>query len=125
MCVRFCDGDPMNPLHYEAIRRLGRCTFRVASWDKRFVGDMARLGEYDLLSPKQEANVERLAYRYRNQLAQQGYNVPDEFLQALAERRLADEGKNTADIKYHWVPDQKPALEPEKPNPQLPLLELP
>lgn len=110
----------MNPLHYEAIRRLARCTFRVASWDKRFVRDMARLGEYDLLTPKQVANVERLTYRYRRQLEGQGYRVPDEFLQALAERRLADEGKTLADVKYHWVPEQKPA---PKENSQLPLLE--
>lgn len=115
----------MNPLHYEALQHLRCCTFQVGSYDKRFVRDVGSLGEYDLLTPKQEAEVERLTFRYRRQLAGLGYRVPQFFKDAIEQRRLAAKAaiKTPDSVKYHWAPEQKP--EPVKENPQLPLLELP
>lgn len=58
----------MEPLHYKCIQALSKCTFIPGSFEKRFVRDMETLGEYDMLSKKQTAFLERLAWRYRQQI---------------------------------------------------------
>lgn len=60
----------MRPEHYHALRELASCTFLPGSWNKRFVRDLSTLGPYDLLSPKQEVTVERLAHLYRRQIGE-------------------------------------------------------
>lgn len=58
----------MNPETALKLRALSQCVFQVASWNKRFVRDLATLGAYDLLSPRQEACVHRFYWRYRRQI---------------------------------------------------------
>lgn len=58
----------MDPLHYRIIRLLALCTFLPGSHEKRFVRDMEGLGPYDMLSGKQSAYMEALAYKYRKQM---------------------------------------------------------
>lgn len=88
----------MNPLHYQALQKLCLCTFLPGSWDKRFVHDLGRLGEYDLLTPKQEACVEALAYRYCKQLKMLGFRLPGAFLDAVDQRRRAEKAKVVAEV---------------------------
>lgn len=58
----------MDPLHYRIIRALSLCTFLPGSHEKRFVRDIEGLGAYDMLSLKQAAYLEALAYKYRRQI---------------------------------------------------------
>lgn len=44
------------------------CRFQAGSWEKRFVHDVAVLGPYDLLSPRQQYKVDKLYWRYRRQV---------------------------------------------------------
>ncbi len=44
---------------------LARCSFLPGSWDKRFARDMAARTEF---SPRQAANIARLAWKYRRQM---------------------------------------------------------
>lgn len=64
----------MEPRHYQAIQKLARCRFLPGSFDKCFVRSMAMLGPYDLLSERQAEWVERMAYRYRRQMARMVVN---------------------------------------------------
>jgi hypothetical protein len=100
----------MDPLHYQALQCLRLCTFGVGSWDKRFVRDVSTLGEYDLLTPRQEESVERLAYRYRKQLAAHGYRVPQAFVQTWEERKRVEKAEATAKamptLKTYWLDKQ-------------------
>lgn len=61
----------MDALHWHIIQELRQCSFYPGSYDKRFARDMATLGEYDMLSPKQAALLERLAWRYRRQIGRE------------------------------------------------------
>jgi len=58
----------MTELHWQIIQGLRGCTFLPGSWDKRFARDMETLGPCDMLSPKQEVQLERMAWRYRRQI---------------------------------------------------------
>lgn len=65
----------MNPEERRAIRLLSRCTFPVASWDKRFVRDMAAKLQAELehventveLSERQHNCLMEKTHRYRRQ----------------------------------------------------------
>lgn len=60
------DGKrPMTERERAAVIALTKCSFLPASWDKRFVRDMADKAE---VSEKQAASIARLAWRYRKQL---------------------------------------------------------
>lgn len=104
----------MHSDHYQALKALSRCTFYPGSWDKRFVRDMAALGPYDLLTPKQEQNIERLTYCYRKQLGRLGYGAPVAFI----ERARAEKAARAQEIRHPWLPERP---QPETENPQLPL----
>lgn len=116
----------MHSDYYEALQALAKCVYQVGSYDKRFVHDLARLGPYDMLTLKQQNNIERLAFRYRRQLGGMKYSVPIAFIESMADRaKAAKAGERTPEeVKYHWVPEQRPQRTPEKPNPQM-TLELP
>lgn len=58
----------MDVLHWKIIRALERVRFYPGSWDKSFARDMAALGEYDMLTPKQGACLEGMAWKYRKQI---------------------------------------------------------
>ena len=48
---------------------LGRCNFLPGSWEKRFTRDVAAIAERGgELTPRQQENVERLAWKFRRQL---------------------------------------------------------
>lgn len=108
--------------YYEALKSLAKCTFQCGSYDKRFCQDLARLGPYDMLSIRQEQNIERLTYHYRRQLSFHGYGAPVAFIEAAMQRARAAIAARTQEAKYHFVPEQRPAT-PEPKNPQLTLLE--
>ncbi len=92
----------MTPGYYDTIQALShRVTFLPGSWDKRFVRDMATLGEYDLLTPKQQTQIERMAYRYRVQLNKRGFVIPNEVLEPHVER--IRQQPTPEHIKNHWV----------------------
>lgn len=91
----------MDDFHYQAIQALWRCRFLPGSYDKRFIKDMAQLGPYDMLSIRQEQNIERLAYHYRKQLARVGYHAPPELLEPYFERKRQQ--KTPDKIKNFWV----------------------
>lgn len=62
---------PMTDLERQRALHVGRCTFPVASWAKRFASDMesvARGSEPDI-TEREAAALERLAWTYRRQLA--------------------------------------------------------
>lgn len=63
----------MTPKEIDLAAALGRCRFSPASWDKRFANDMAGLALH-LVAPtiteKQAEHLQRLAHRYRGQLAE-------------------------------------------------------
>jgi hypothetical protein len=61
----------MDALYWTIIQELRKCSFYPGSYDKRFVRDMETLGEYDMLSPKQAALLERMAWRYRRQIGRE------------------------------------------------------
>lgn len=91
--------------HYDTIQALNcRVTFLPGSWDKRFARDMHRLGEYDLLTPRQQQQIERMAYRYRRQLNTRGFVIPIEVLEPHVDRLRQE--KTPDNIKYHWVKER-------------------
>lgn len=94
----------MHQEHYEALRALsGGVTYAVGSFDKRFARDLSGLGPYDMLTPKQEAQIERMAVRYRRQLSRLGYQAPHAW-HARYQERLRNEVVPTPDaVKYHWT----------------------
>jgi hypothetical protein len=51
------------------IHRLARCRLMVGSWDKRFIREITAFPGERTLSVKQAAMIEKLAYKYRRQLA--------------------------------------------------------
>lgn len=55
----------MTDIAHERAAALARCTFLPGSWDKRFVQDVWALEEFSTL---QEANINRLALKYRRQM---------------------------------------------------------
>lgn len=114
----------MHSDYYETLQALAKCRYQFGSYDKRFVHDLASLGPYDMLTLKQQNNIERLAFRYRRQLGGMKYRVPIAFVEAVADRaRAAKVGQRTPEeVKYHWLGGKAP--EPAKDNPQL-SLELP
>lgn len=88
----------MDPLHFTIIQSLQRVTFLPASFDKRFARDMGTLGAYDMLSPKQAALLEKMAWRYRRQIGRALVpkpNAPPKEPSAEELRKLKDwnEGK--------------------------------
>jgi hypothetical protein len=92
----------MESYHYQTIQALEkRVTFLPGSWDKRFVRDVATLGEFDLLTPKQIEQIERLAFRYRKQLNRRGFVIPLEVLEPYVDRRRRE--PTPEHIKNHWV----------------------
>jgi hypothetical protein len=115
----------MHSDYYETLQALAKCRYQVGSYDKRFVHDLASLGPYDMLTLKQQNNIERLAFRYRRQLGGLKYRVPITFIEAAVDRaKAAKAGQRTPEeVRYHWVPEQRPQPTDEA-NPQL-TLELP
>ncbi len=92
----------MTPAYYGTIQALAkRVTFLPGSFDKRFARDLAGLGEYDLLTPKQQAQVERMAYRYRKQLNARGFVIPIEVMEPHVDR--IRQRPTPEHIKNHWV----------------------
>jgi hypothetical protein len=65
--------EPMTEEDRRMARRLARCTFPVASWDKRFVREVAAAAQAPeaKITPKMRAQLERLTHRYRRQLGGQ------------------------------------------------------
>jgi hypothetical protein len=49
------------------LQLLSRCTFLPGSFEKRLVRSLAALGTHDLLTEKQAACLEKLAWKYRRQ----------------------------------------------------------
>lgn len=111
----------MHSDYFEALQALAKCTFQCGSYDKRFVNNLSSLGPYDMLTVRQEQNIERLTFRYRKQLGRLKYGAPIAFIEAVAERARATQAERMREVKYHWVPEQRPG--PTKENPQLTLLE--
>ena len=81
------------------LKALSYCTFRPASWEKRFVRDLAALGPYDLLSLRQQEVVKTLYWRYRGQITAlqarypaAGYPTPQK-----TDRMLVNEHHETRD----------------------------
>lgn len=92
----------MYPAYYRTIQALHhRVTFLPGSWDKRFARDMASLGEYDLLTERQQEQVERMAHRYRKQLTARGFVVPVEVLEPYVDRKRKE--KTPEHIKNFWM----------------------
>jgi len=92
----------MESYHYQTIQALEkRVTFLPGSWDKRFVRNVAALGEFDLLTVKQIEQVERLAFHYRKQLNRRGFIIPLEVLEPYYERRRKEHTPDN--IRNHWV----------------------
>ncbi len=72
---------------------LGRCSFLPASWDKRFCRDMAFVAERSRdveLSEFQNANLLRLAYKYRRQLPTVIVELALDEMERNADRRSAE-----------------------------------
>lgn len=94
----------MMPYHFSTIRALNMgVTYLPGSWDKRFARDLQGLGEYDLLTPRQIEQLERMAFRYRKQLGRIGFTVSIEVLEPYFERQRQQ--KTPDNIKNHWVKD--------------------
>jgi hypothetical protein len=92
----------MEHYHYSTLQALKeRVTFLPGSWDKRFVRDLSALGPWDVLTPKQIQQIERLAFRYRKQLNRRGFVIPLEVLEPYYERRRREPTPES--IKNHWV----------------------
>lgn len=62
----------MTPEQRELIDKLKQCRFAVGSYDKRFVNDMSVKPDNYQLTDKQASFLEKLAHRYRRQLAKGG-----------------------------------------------------
>ena len=74
-------------------KALGHCSFLPASWDKRFCRDMAFVAEHSReveLSEFQNANLLRLAYKYRRQLPTTIVELALDEMERNADRRVAD-----------------------------------
>ena len=75
----------MSPREIEVAKALGACTFLPGSWNKRFAKDIKWLAEHTPekeLTPRQSANLVRLAWRYRRQMpAHLAYPATEEELQ--------------------------------------------
>lgn len=94
----------MHQEHYKALQALSDgVTYAVGSFDKRFARDLSGLGPYDMLTPKQEAHIERMAVRYRRQLSRLGYQAPHAW-HVQYQAKLRNEVVPTPDaVKYHWT----------------------
>lgn len=74
-------------------KALGDCSFLPASWDKRFCRDMAYVGEHSrevALTEFQNANLLRLAYKYRCQLPTEIVELALDEMERNADSRAAE-----------------------------------
>ena len=82
----------MTTVELEMLQHLARCTFPVASWDKRFIRDLSskacRTG--GPLTPAQREQLGRIHYRYRRQ---HGQPTPEQFLPKQPDKRARREDR--------------------------------
>lgn len=79
------ERTPMTDRERYAARCLARCTFRIASYNKRFARAMGAIANEDdgALTQNQRNNLWRLVYRYRRQ-------IPDDELIAEALQKIKE-----------------------------------
>lgn len=83
----------MTDEHYRWIQQLAGVRWAPATWNKRFVRDLAAKPKAYELSPKQIEALTRLAYRYRRARGEPdmprpaGYVSPEEEAKTEVERR--------------------------------------
>jgi hypothetical protein len=69
----------MTPVQIDTAKKLGTCRFLPGSFDKRFARDMESIAknkpEHEL-TEKQSAYLEKLAYKFRRQIAGKGPSQP-------------------------------------------------
>ena len=67
----------MTPSQFDLIQRLSKCVLSPASYDKRFVRNLATYAIGMELSAKQAAYLEIMHYRYRRQLQEPKLQKPN------------------------------------------------
>ena len=81
----------MTPEQFSLIQRLSKCTFLPGSFEKRFVRNLAEYTVKDEISAKQQRYLEKLHYRYRRQLHEPDFPMPEWMVRERArEREEAD-----------------------------------
>ena len=108
----------MTPAEIRIALALGTCSFLPASWDKRFCRDMAAIAankpEHEL-SEYQNANLLRMAYKYRRQIPTTIIELTLDEMERQAERRTV-EGRGALPLFSRPRPARAPRAQPVPPD---------